>query len=488
MRPHLVKERFFKDATSDFNFKRTVKRTVNTPSLKKRGRSDTYSPCNTQPSSSSLSSGLTTPVIQAAFPTSSFQTLLMSNSIATCCFVSPLESILTIQEGEPPDYYSCASPDDIPLQDLWIKRPPNSKLQYKVVAVDCIPGYIFKTVFEVAVENGVVVGTNSRLVDLFKNEKSNTRDVRQSDSLVFQSRRGTMVFEQNITKQGSPFSVQVTCTERNSRIVLEDMTNELWSRIENLIAATRLFHDCSRVVYSCPSTVKSSDNGLQEVLVTVSMEHFIKSVTSGVEMLETFQSLSVVDQIILLKEGMIGVIILISISMFDNKSNCEVYSAFQNQLLFGINIETLKEHPLTQPVFDAFRGIVITMYDFLQRDMFLIDLLCVVFFLQDHNGLNEPEKVLLDKSMFLDILEKYVRAKIKGKEWPLSYEDIIENLRSLGPLIRTMDECFMRFSSVMEGNLMKKLKKQQAASTSAHIGERDIQRSGNNYYLDPEKF
>jgi hypothetical protein len=128
------------------------------------------------------------------------------------------------------------------------------------------------------------------------------------------------------------------------------------------------------------------------------------------------------------------------------------------------------------------------MYDFLQRDMFLIDLLCVVFFLQDHNGLNEPEKVLLDKSMFLDILEKYVRAKIKGKEWPLSYEDIIENLRSLGPLIRTMDECFMRFSSVMEGNLMKKLKKQQAASTSAHIGERDIQRSGNNYYLDPEKF
>jgi hypothetical protein len=380
----------------------------------------------------------------------------------------PLSSVSADME----DIYSSSDPDNKPLPHLWLKKPPHSRLQYKVISAEEISCYLFRVVLEVEVRNGFVLGTETQFEKLLSNPTSSFKSAHQ-DNFLFRSRKQCLNFEK-VDGHGE-FDVcvtEVSTRKRKSKIYLRNMNESLWSHLEQVISASKRFHECMNVEHNLPTDfvdrqATSNNAVLKRIELSVSMSHYLNFMTAGIECLELFRSLPVIDQVILLKSGTVTTMLIFSIVLQDKQNYTEVFSAFDNNLLFAIDLNSMKNEPSIQEAYPLYMHLLHEMFDFLQEDALAISLITIIFFLQEHSGLTEGTRVTQERFMFVRLLEKYIEGKVNAGDWTFSVEEILSNIDSLTPLIPKLNECYVRYAAFVERRLMRQLQTQNFSSVSS---------------------
>jgi hypothetical protein len=343
--------------------------------------------------------------------------------------------------------------------EVWLRRSAGSIIDFRMLSVEKVACLSTQIEIEVVVKDGVVFGTKCLYDDLFKSVPPvKSVDKNTEGTIFFESRFGSLIFRKlmyHYRISMDTFDVEVVSLSRDSRIIMESMTDVLWTKLQDMITASLYFNNCTKVRYHLPpnSEQLNAVNGITEykkIFLTVGMENVAKYVTAGVETFDFYRSLPLEDQIILTKEGVVGVSFLFLLLLYDKKQNCKIHTAFEDQLEIHASLDILREEPLAIPIADCFRIVSSSMYDFLQKDHFVIYLFVLLFFFQAHAGLSFPDVIYKERIMFFNILAKYIRGKIKAGEWKESYDDIWNNITSMKPHISSLNHHFTAMARAIE--------------------------------------
>jgi len=210
-------------------------------------------------------------------------------------------------------------------------------MNFKILGIKGIPCHSHHVILEVEVNEGVVSGTTCVFEDLFKNEPppdpNNDTNLNRL-KLTFSSRFHHQKFYRNESRISSDlFDVSIMNSSGSSTVLMESMTDVLWSRLSQVISGSRhLLRTCSAYYFrqSSSSSLFTPETEKKKVLViSESMDNFAVGITAAIGVFDFFRGLPPEDEVILLKEGMVGVFFLISTHFYNQVYDSFMLSAFQ---------------------------------------------------------------------------------------------------------------------------------------------------------------
>ena len=342
---------------------------------------------------------------------------------------------------------------------LRFYAPPESKLIFKVIGFKVIPGYAFMGVIKVPVnlEDGCVLGTNCDLRKLLHN-KPNEPDVQsigRSTCLIFEGLHDNLIFERS---EGSCVNVS---SYTSTSVVMDGVCDLLWNQMKQVNLASKCFQDKLRATYDSADFQSCLDNAMKgtkwiEVLLYSCIGNIAKPVTAGIKMIHSFNSLPFEDQIILLKEGNIGVGVLLVVSSYDSTVDCVVSTAFDRALILYSSLDTWKAKPWTLEIFTATREAIQFIPSYLRKDPFVISLLCCIFFFQERAGLSGNVSINHERDKFMQLLDNYILAKIKYGHWNEDQSQVWNQVHRLLAYLLSVNDVYRRFTKSSELHLVPK--------------------------------
>ena len=355
---------------------------------------------------------------------------------------------------------------------LWLKKSPSSMLQYRILEMSGVPYFKYKITIEVPVADGIVCGTNCVYEDLLKNQPP--ADVNESyNSLLctrffFRNRYDNQVFVRNHPLNPSTFfDVSVTSVASDKRSVMESMTEELWYKLTQVICASRFLQQVTYVWYydqscqtqssvlspSSSSSFSSSWSGsssedivTKQLLLSVNMENFTKAVSSGIELLDTFRSLPLEDQVILLKEGLFEAGSFLCAHVYSRENNSTAWTCFDNELLFLVHTNVVRLSSVIQDlvkVYDAFHH---DFDDFIRKDAFVTNILCILCCFRERKGISCSEIIRRERELYFELLDKYFVAKISSGDWQTNLDVIWNQIHHLMSQVLNVKVAYERYA------------------------------------------
>lgn len=343
-------------------------------------------------------------------------------------------------------------------EDFYVMRAPSSTVQYKVIGMKVIPSYSWQIMVEVPVKDGVIVGTNCVFNRLLENRLT-LATVSSESSLVLESRFNDTLFRKDsepTSTSNDSFNVEVTDLNSGLKIILQSMTDNHWDRLKRVVMASKCFLQCSEAQHYLPEsesmTVPSiAGETVQRRLILLSnTENYSKPITSGVEAFDAYQSLPLEDQLILLKDGVVEVGLVLTLLEYDSTSNTFIATCLDGHLLFCVHLDNFKEDATAEPLYQLLSKVYSEFFNFLHKDVFLIHLLAVIVFFRTREGLSSPEIIERERLLFMEILEKYIEAKVRSGHWKTSVEDICYNIHHLMKQVKTVNSVYTELATAIE--------------------------------------
>ena len=223
---------------------------------------------------------------------------------------------------------------------LWLKKKDSSKVVISVVDVYCIPCHTHRFVVEVDVKDGFVCGTNRSIDVLLRNEAVRDLNVDNDTTrlLVLPSRYDYQMWQKR-DLSSKVFNVEV-CSRACGKSVMESMTDTLWNRMTQSILAAHHILRMTRIYWfnpACSSTIPTSPvsnmPSKRILILNYTSDNDAISVTSAAEAMESFQRLSPEDQIIVLKEGLMGIVFIFTSYLYDPHTDSYVWKALTVRIL-----------------------------------------------------------------------------------------------------------------------------------------------------------
>ena len=354
---------------------------------------------------------------------------------------------------------------------LWLKKSPSSMLHYRILEMAGVPYFKYKITIEVPVADGVVCGTNCVYEDLLKNQPP--ADANESyNSLLctrffFRNRYDNQVFVRNHPLNPSTFfDVSVTSIASDKRSVMESMTEELWYKLTQVICASRFLQQVTHVWYydqssQAPSPVlppsspssssswsasSSEDIVMKQLLLSVNMENFTKAMSSGIELLDTFRSLPLEDQVILLKEGLFEAGSFLCAHVYSRENNSTAWTCFDNELLFLVHTNVVRLSSVIQDlvkVYDAFHH---DFDDFIRKDAFVTNILCILCCFRERKGISCSEIIRRERELYFELLDKYFVAKLSSGDWQCNLDVIWNQIHHLMSQVLSVKVAYERYA------------------------------------------
>ena len=336
---------------------------------------------------------------------------------------------------------------------FWVMRSPSSTIQYKLISMKTIPGYSWQIMIEVPLKDGVIVGTNCVFQELLEN-KSSLATISSETCLLLQNSYHDNDIMLRINTRNS-FDIQVIEMNSNSKITLESMTENHWDRLKQIVMASGCFHQCSQAMHYLPDSDPLPESVANEtvnrrLILSCSIENYTKPITAGVEAFTTFQSLPLEDQLILLKEGIAEVGMVLSILEYNKASNTFVGTCVQGSLLICVHMDNLREVKTVSQCYQQHLRIYSEFFYFLQRDILLINLLAAIVFFKTREGLSCPEIIEKERLVYMEILEKYIEAKVKAGHWKASVEEVRYNIKNLMSQVKNVNSIYVEMANAIE--------------------------------------
>lgn len=89
----------------------------------------------------------------------------------------------------------------------------------------------------------------------------------------------------------------------------------------------------------------------------------------------------------------------------------------QDKLHFVVHVNVLNTHPTSQPLFHAFCKLVEDFDDVLRQDALVVNILCCLCVFKDRSGVTSSDVIQRERSLYIDLLDRYIKAKVRGREW-----------------------------------------------------------------------
>ena len=319
---------------------------------------------------------------------------------------------------------------------MWMKTRELSPLKVTLLDTFCAPGHTHRFVIEVEVQDGVIRGTHFNFDDLLKNQPSvnpNSNDV--SSKLVLKSRYDVQSFEKRNRLLGHAFDVAVTNVLNRKTAIMEFMTKDLWNHMGEVFSAIRHLLRMTQIFYYQPDSSSEINNDQRivkkKLILDQTMDNNAIVVTSAVENFHSFRQILQEDQLILLKEGMTGVVFIFTPYIFDDDHNSFTFSALDHEILLGLHVEGLWVEDMTKNMSQAYTQLVSDIPVFLRKDAFFICTLCLIFFFRDTPGISCNKVLQTERSMLTQLLDKYICGKVRSKEWDMDYNQVHQCIREI---------------------------------------------------------
>ena len=290
-------------------------------------------------------------------------------------------------------------------QLVWLKKPDSSSLKYHVVDLANIPGEKYQIAFKL--DNEAI------------HELCNELSVYNSQtSLLTENHDEVLVYHrdsQSVVSCSSKFeTMEIMTDDHRLRLRDVDKFSKYYDNLHWLDYSTAAFPDTLDPVH----------------ILTVSGEKCCSNITTIIESLDFFRSLSLEDQIIVLKESFEPIMFLVSVHTYDKESECFMLPAFKGLLTLCMNSCSYKNLTVEygREMHDFQSNFMDNFYDFLRKDIFVIGILCILCVLEDRPGLSCQYFFNTERKLFIELLDCYIKAKLSSEEWSHDWFSIWKNI------------------------------------------------------------
>ena len=307
---------------------------------------------------------------------------------------------------------SCFSPPKPQVVNvLWFEKDAKFNLNYQVINFTGVPCNVYQVTIQLEDEEDI------RLIESGQ-PCSQVEIYRDSLTLALETRDGVQVF---CRESQSLFNVYVSSQSSlgSSIIVMESLTDNHWSRIKDLIFASRSFQEINKVSLNIDY---SKDNSGKAIVSFSSLRQLdINYITNGMEYLSFFQNLCLEDQIIIMKETTYLVILFLLSHSYDQELESFMSKTpLENLVLsFCLNKNRLFASNNGRRMHEFYIQFLESFHDFLLKDTFVIMLLCILCILEDRPGLSCTDILDYERKLHREILDQYIKGKVVTEEWPL---------------------------------------------------------------------
>ena len=324
---------------------------------------------------------------------------------------------------------------------VWLNQNSSSHFLYEVVDVSFVQGGNYRVL--VTLKDSLPFEYNG-LMYLANQQKAieyNESVLDKNCFLSLQTRDGLQIFQ-----RCSP-DVLISTFSANSSLVIQSVSDNEWSRLQEVICASKYFQKVTSV-----NILVDAKNPL--VRLGYDVDNNCRGVSRAIEELKFFRLLDPEDQIIVLKESFCFIMFLLLAYAYDEEQEAVNLWALEGKLNFCIHANRFLTENTTGfgvTMFDFNRFFVINTYNFLRKDFFVITIVSILYSLQDWPGLSFNQ-MQSERNHYFGLLDKYIKAKIKNKEWPGDRDSIWSHIQWMLNQSNPFNWIWGQFVKEMEGN------------------------------------
>jgi hypothetical protein len=308
---------------------------------------------------------------------------------------------------------------------VFVKTPVGSGLVYQVRELVSIPCCLVKGVVEVEASNGIIKGTDC-LIDTLVREQMDWESppVNTMQVTLLSRYQEKTLFTRNVVHCDQVSISRVNLTERSQTIqsTMTGMTQQFFHRLQEVVTAAKRFHKTFEFKHELSKSLQGSVNDNPSKIrlnLTVSWETIVKAVTRAFDAVSFLDYLKKTDREILQREAIPETVCLQRVANYDSHSNSVVHYGINNHLLVNVKFEIFEKVADDQNYFRLFYKIVTEFDNVLRKDEFVMTILCILTLLKERHGMSEVGILLVreERTLFLDLLDKYITGNIISGEW-----------------------------------------------------------------------
>jgi len=225
---------------------------------------------------------------------------------------------------------------------------------------------------------------------------------------------------------------------------MEGMTESLWQSLQQAIGISeRIFQELIPVQhYLVNQTDETNDfkslDVKKRLVLVMDINYKRKIAMKMFEDMIFVQRLPIEDQIILIKEMLYSDIM--DLHTQDRETYAYSRTAVGNHLMFHWHLNSFEGANEYKKVF---KHLFDCTLDVLRFDPFVTTLLIIIYFFQDRPGLTCSEEIYEEQIKYVQLLDMYVKAKIKSGLWTsTSYKQVWLNIKLIIEQLNDMKQLF----------------------------------------------
>ena len=307
---------------------------------------------------------------------------------------------------------------------VWLRSAPNSNIEYRVIDLQSTPYVDYRVVIEVRVENGFVMGTECSWTDIM-NKRSDDSDLINNFSdttcMFLEKSTGHRTSFRKRLQNTSTFHVDIFSSMSKMKIVLESMNNSLWQKLSQVIDAAVVLRDV--LYFKCTmSSSSAEDSTWKQVEIVGGWGTFAVPIFKVTQLFDSYRSLSENEQLFLTQIATTEIVFTQFAAFYDKSTNSLVHPTLKNHLLVCNNMISFKKIVKSEAFIDQLVKFMSAFEDFLRKDEVLMTIISLLFLFKESTNNLKNVLILQERALLLELLDKYIKAKVQSKEWITSYE------------------------------------------------------------------
>ena len=319
-------------------------------------------------------------------------------------------------------------------QYMAVTPSHSCNLIYNALDLDFITFIFARAVIEIAVKNGIVVGTSLAFDDLVTGiQDVNTCNIDDDmkSYVTHKLRDGyqTSFHVRSDNLNQKVFDVEIFSCSTPIISIIRDMNWNLWDRLRKTVSAAFLFQrGCNATSFSLSSSTENSitadsEYEMKTVSVTAYLTTVVKTIVNLFDIMFP-EELVEADKVILRREASMETLTILMVFNYDRTKDAVALHSLENQLILWAKTQVFKTIGADDIILDKYRSLMSEFQDVLRKDEIVMTLLCMLVLFKERSGLSNRELVQRERTFFVSLLDKYIAAKIRSNDWIIPYDVI----------------------------------------------------------------
>jgi hypothetical protein len=83
---------------------------------------------------------------------------------------------------------------------------------------------------------------------------------------------------------------------------------------------------------------------------------------------------------------------------------------------------------MAEPMYNSYLSLIEDFLTVLRKDPFVMTILCMLCLFKERSGVVSREEIRRERTLFTELLDKYIDCRIKSRDWDVNKESIWNNI------------------------------------------------------------